>query len=104
MIITADRTIELIKAKRQADIDKYIKSFPENPAVQLLNGRWGPYLVIDKNNYKIPKGTAITAATETIKILPNKALAMPPPISPTGLGMFVRKFQLIFDIPVFKTK
>ena len=57
MTISADRAIELIKAKRQADIDKYIKTFPENPGVQVLNGRWGPYLVIDKNNYKIPKGT-----------------------------------------------
>jgi DNA topoisomerase-1 len=63
MTITADRTIELIKAKRQADIDKYIKSFPENPEVQLLNGRWGPYLVIDKNNYKLPKGTDAAALT-----------------------------------------
>jgi DNA topoisomerase-1 len=63
MTITADRAIELIKAKRQADIDKYIKSFPENPAVQLLNGRWGPYLVIDKNNYKLPKGTDAAALT-----------------------------------------
>ncbi len=57
MTVTTDRAIELILAKRQADIDKYIKTFPENPAVQVLNGRWGPYLVIDKNNYKIPKGT-----------------------------------------------
>jgi DNA topoisomerase-1 len=56
MTITADRAIEIILAKRQAEIDKYIKSFPENPAVQLLNGRWGPYLVIDKNNFKLPKG------------------------------------------------
>ncbi len=56
MTITADRCIELILAKRQAEIDKYIKSFPERPDVQLLNGRWGPYLVIDKNNFKIPKG------------------------------------------------
>jgi DNA topoisomerase-1 len=63
MTVTADRTIELIKAKRQADIDKYIKSFPENPEVQLLNGRWGPYLVIDKNNYKLPKGTDAAALT-----------------------------------------
>jgi DNA topoisomerase-1 len=63
MTVTADRTIELIKAKRQADIDKYIKSFPENPSVQLLNGRWGPYLVIDKNNYKLPKGTDAAALT-----------------------------------------
>ncbi|MBA3705382.1 MAG: DNA topoisomerase I, partial [Bacteroidetes bacterium] len=57
MTITADRTVELIKAKRQADIDKHIKTFPERPDVQLLNGRWGPYLVIDKNNFKLPKGT-----------------------------------------------
>ncbi|MFY9310862.1 MAG: type I DNA topoisomerase [Bacteroidia bacterium] len=57
MTITSDRAIELIKAKRQAEIDKYIKSFPENPSVQVLNGRWGPYLAIDKNNYKLPKGT-----------------------------------------------
>ncbi|MES2591739.1 MAG: type I DNA topoisomerase [Bacteroidota bacterium] len=56
MTISTDRSIELILAKRQAEIDKYIKSFPENPAVQLLNGRWGPYLVIDKNNFKLPKG------------------------------------------------
>lgn len=55
MTVTADRCIELIKAKRQADIDKYIKTFPENPEVQVLNGRWGPYLVVDGNNYKLPK-------------------------------------------------
>jgi DNA topoisomerase-1 len=57
MTVTADRCVELIKAKRQAEIDKYIKTFPENPEVQLLNGRWGPYLVIGQNNFKIPKGT-----------------------------------------------
>ena len=37
--------------------NKYIKTFPERPDVQLLNGRWGPYLVIDGNNFKLPKGT-----------------------------------------------
>ncbi len=56
MTVTADRCIELIQAKRQADIDKFIKTFPENPDVQLLNGRFGAYLVIDKSNYKLPKG------------------------------------------------
>ncbi len=56
MTVTADRCIELILAKRQADIDKFIKTFPENPSVQLLNGRFGPYLVIDQTNYKLPKG------------------------------------------------
>lgn len=57
MTVSADRCVELILAKRQAEIDKYIKTFPENPEVQLLNGRWGPYLVIGQNNFKLPKGT-----------------------------------------------
>lgn len=56
MTVSAERCIELILAKRQAEIDKYIKTFPENPEVQLLNGRWGPYLVIGQNNFKLPKG------------------------------------------------
>jgi len=63
MTVTADRCIELIKAKRQADIDKYIKTFPENPEVQVLNGRWGPYLVVDGNNYKLPKDVDPKALT-----------------------------------------
>ncbi len=57
MTVSAERCVELILAKRQAEIDKYIKTFPERPDVQLLNGRWGPYLVIDGNNFKLPKGT-----------------------------------------------
>ena len=63
MTVTADRCIELIQAKRQADIDKYIKTFPENEGVQLLNGRFGPYLVIDGSNYKLPKGIDPKALT-----------------------------------------
>ena len=55
MTVSAERCIELIEAKRQAEIDKYIKTFPENPEVQVLNGRWGPYLVIGQNNFKLPK-------------------------------------------------
>ncbi|MCC6837386.1 MAG: type I DNA topoisomerase [Bacteroidia bacterium] len=56
MTVTADRCVELIKAKRHAEIDKYIKTVPENPAVQVLNGRWGPYLVVGGDNFKLPKG------------------------------------------------
>ncbi len=55
--ITLDRAIELIEAKRKADREKIIKVFPEDEKVQLLNGRYGPYMVIDKQNYKLPKGT-----------------------------------------------
>lgn len=50
------RAIEIIEAKRKADREKVIKTFPENPDIQVLNGRWGPYIAIGKENYKIPKG------------------------------------------------
>lgn len=63
MTVSAERCIELILAKRQAEIDKYIKTFPENPEVQVLNGRWGPYLVVGENNYKLPKGIDPKALT-----------------------------------------
>ena len=53
--IEKDRAIELIEAKRKADREKVIKTFEANKEVQILNGRWGPYICIGKNNYKIPK-------------------------------------------------
>ncbi len=54
--ITADQAVELIKAKRISDANKTIKLFDENPEVQILNGRFGPYIKAGKKNVKIPKG------------------------------------------------
>ncbi|WP_026464733.1 type I DNA topoisomerase [Adhaeribacter aquaticus] len=54
--VTAEEAIELIQAKRKADAEKLIKSFEENPEVQILNGRFGPYICVGKKNVKIPKG------------------------------------------------
>ncbi len=53
--ITYERAVELIKAKREADANKTIKLFDENPDVQVLNGRYGPYIKVGKKNVKIPK-------------------------------------------------
>ena len=54
--ITPERAVELIKAKREADANKTIKLFDENPDIQILNGRFGPYIKAGKKNVKIPKG------------------------------------------------
>jgi DNA topoisomerase-1 len=54
--ISGERSVELIKAKREADANKTIKAFPENPDIQVLNGRFGPYIKAGKKNVKIPKG------------------------------------------------
>ena len=55
--IDLERTVVLIEAKREKDLNAVIKIFKENPEVKLLNGRWGPYIAFKKNNYKIPKST-----------------------------------------------
>lgn len=47
--------IELIKIKREKDANKIVKIFEEDPDLQILNGRWGPYISFQKKNYKIPK-------------------------------------------------
>ena len=57
--IDAETAIQLIKDKRQADIDKVLKTFPENPDVRILKGRWGPFLGIGKDSYKLPKGSEV---------------------------------------------
>jgi DNA topoisomerase-1 len=51
------RAIELIEEKRIVEQKKIIKEFAEDEDVRVLKGRFGPYLVIKKQNYKIPKGT-----------------------------------------------
>jgi len=55
--IKLDRAIELIEEKREKDRAKTIKTFEEEPELQVLNGRWGPYISYKKKNYKIPKGS-----------------------------------------------
>ncbi len=55
--VDANRCIELILAKRKKDAERIIKTFDENPNLQILNGRWGPYIALGKENFRIPKNT-----------------------------------------------
>ena len=54
--ITLEESIEVIKAKREAESNKIIKEFKENANVKIQNGRYGPYISFGKRNIKIPKG------------------------------------------------
>ncbi len=54
--VDLDSAISLIEDKRQKDAEKIIKTFTEDADLQILNGRYGPYIAYQKTNYKIPKG------------------------------------------------
>lgn len=52
--ITFERAVELIENKQSAAQSKVIQNF-ESDGIQVLNGRYGPYISYNKKNYKIPK-------------------------------------------------
>jgi DNA topoisomerase-1 len=54
--IQEDRAIEIIREKREQEENRNIKQFEEEPGLLILNGRYGPYITFNKNNYRIPKG------------------------------------------------
>ncbi len=53
--ITAEEAVGLIEAKEKKDREKIIRTFAEDPDLQVLNGRYGPYIAYKKKNFKIPK-------------------------------------------------
>ncbi len=56
LTITKERAIQIIEEKNQKEKEKIIREFAEDDRIKVLKGRWGPYISMEKNNYKIPKG------------------------------------------------
>ena len=55
LTVTIADAVRLIDEKRKAEIQKHIKTFDEDPKLEVLKGRYGPYLVYDGKNYRMPK-------------------------------------------------
>ena len=80
--VTLDEAIELILAKREAEAKKHIKKFDEDPEMEILNGRYGPYITYKGSNYKIPKDVVpadlnYKTCLEIIKLQSEKAESAP---------------------------
>lgn len=72
--IQLDTAIELILKKREIDANKFINSFEhDGKTIEILNGRWGPYIKVGKENFKIPKETvaADLSLEQTLEIINN---------------------------------
>jgi DNA topoisomerase-1 len=55
MTITLDGAIRLIEEKRLKDRKRHLKTFEEDEKMEILNGRYGPYIAYDGKNYRLPK-------------------------------------------------
>ena len=66
LTITAEEAIALIEGKREKDEQRFIKKFEEDPEMEILKGRFGPYISYQKANYRIPK-TVTDPATLTLE-------------------------------------
>jgi DNA topoisomerase-1 len=65
MTITLDQAIHLIQEKRLQDNKKHLKTFDEDPKLEVLNGRYGPYIAYDGKNYRLTKTQQAKAADLT---------------------------------------
>ena len=62
MAVTLEDAVKLIEEKRQEEVQKHLKIFLEDDKLEILNGRYGPYLAYDGKNYRLPKALHEKAA------------------------------------------
>ena len=67
MAITLDEAIALIGAKRDEEDKRHLKKFDEDPKMEVMNGRFGPYIAYDGKNYRLPKAMHAKAAELTLE-------------------------------------
>ncbi len=80
--VTLEQAVELIVAKRQAEAEREIKVFAEDPELKILRGRYGIYMAHGKKNYKLPKTVADPAALSYEDALAIMAQADEAPAKP----------------------
>ncbi len=65
LTITLEAAVSLIENKRKEEDQKHLKTFDEDAKLEVLNGRYGPYLAYDGTNYRLPKALHEKAAELT---------------------------------------
>ena len=55
LTVTLEEAVVLIEEKQKAEAQRVMKKFDEKPELQVLNGRFGPYIAYNGCNYKLPK-------------------------------------------------
>ncbi len=67
MSFTYDEAVALIEEKKQADEKRHLKHFGEEPGLEVMNGRYGPYIAYKGKNYRLTKAQAAKADQLTLE-------------------------------------
>ena len=66
MTIGFDEALSLLQEKQQAESKRHLKTFDGEPDLEILSGRYGPYITYNGANYRIPKNLHERAAELTV--------------------------------------
>ena len=67
MTISLEEASELIRQKREAEVASHLKTFEEEPEMEVRTGRFGPYIAYQGKNYHLPKNIAANAKDLTLE-------------------------------------
>ncbi|MBQ4446462.1 MAG: type I DNA topoisomerase [Prevotella sp.] len=67
LTVTLETAVSLIEEKRQKEQQSHLKQFAEEPELEVMSGRYGPYLSYKGKNYRLPKAMHENAAELTVE-------------------------------------
>ncbi len=67
MTVKLSTAVALIERRRMEDNMKHLKKFDDEPKLEVMRGKYGPYLVYDGKNYRLPKAMHERAAELTLE-------------------------------------
>ena len=89
MTITYEEAVELILTKKNQEEQRRLKTFEEDEKMEVLNGRYGPYIAYDGKNYRLPRN--LHAEVETLTYEQCKQIVEETPAKPAGKTHKVRR-------------
>ncbi len=89
LTITLEEAIGLIEDKNKKDEQRFLKKFEEEPELEILNGRYGPYIAYKGKNYKIPR--TVKKPEELTLDEVRKIIAETPDTAPVKKGKTSKK-------------
>ena len=77
LTVTLEEGVALLEAKKQENARKHLKKFDEEPELEIMNGKYGPYIAYKGSNYKIPEGIvpedlSLASCLELVKLQAEK--------------------------------